>query len=133
MRLRHAAGSRSPWPARTCVASRSSTSSPSVVPWLGTTASAGRLYALPNTVPPKPGLVRVGAGDEQLLIELDVWALPPDGFGTFVASIPAPLCIGTVQLADSFRHLGVPVRTRCARQRDRHHVVWRLAGLPDGI
>lgn len=69
--------------------------------WLGTTASADtyRLYALPNTVPPKPGLVRVGAGDGTA-IELDVWALPPDGFGTFVDSIPAPLCIGTVELAD---------------------------------
>jgi allophanate hydrolase len=69
--------------------------------WLGTTASADsyRLYALPNTVPPKPGLVRVGAG-HGTSIELDVWALPPDGFGTFVASIPAPLCIGTVELAD---------------------------------
>ena len=69
--------------------------------WLGTTTSADayRLYALPNTVPPKPGLVRVGAG-HGTAIELDVWALPPDGFGTFVASIPAPLCIGTVELAD---------------------------------
>jgi allophanate hydrolase len=69
--------------------------------WLGTTASADtyRLYALPNTVPPKPGLVRVGVG-HGTAIELDVWALPPDAFGTFVASIPAPLCIGTVELSD---------------------------------
>ena len=27
-------------------------------------------------------------------------ALPADGFGRFVAAIPAPLCIGTLRLAD---------------------------------
>lgn len=69
--------------------------------WMGTTtsASAYRLYALPDTVPPKPGLVRVDAA-HGAPIELDVWALPPDCFGTFVESIPPPLCIGTVELVD---------------------------------
>ena len=33
-------------------------------------------------------------------IELEVWALPADGFGRFVAAVPAPLSIGTVTLAD---------------------------------
>lgn len=55
-----------------------------------------RLYALPGTQPPKPGMVRTpGAGAS---IEGEVWALPPDAFGRFVANIPAPLGIGKVAL-----------------------------------
>ena len=33
-------------------------------------------------------------------IAAEVWALPPDGFGRFVAAVPAPLCVGTLLLAD---------------------------------
>jgi allophanate hydrolase len=61
------------------------------------TASQYRLYAL-ETVPPKPGLVRVT--DDGVRIDGEVWRLPAAGFGTFVASIPAPMAIGTVALAD---------------------------------
>ena len=43
--------------------------------------------------------MRVGARDGAS-IAAEVWGLPDDGFGRFVASIPAPLCIGTVLLAD---------------------------------
>ncbi len=63
------------------------------------TASGYRLYALPGTVPPKPGLVRdpefTGSG-----IELEIWAVPTDRFGSFVAEVPAPLGIGTATLDD---------------------------------
>lgn len=62
------------------------------------TAAQYRLYALPGTVPPKPGLVRVPSGG--VAIELEVWALPAAAFGTFVAAIPAPLGIGKLQLED---------------------------------
>ena len=31
-------------------------------------------------------------------IEVEVWALDPAGFGSFVAEVPAPLAIGTVDL-----------------------------------
>ena len=31
---------------------------------------------------------------------MEVWALPPEGFGRFVAAIPSPLGIGTLRLAD---------------------------------
>ena len=62
------------------------------------TAAAYRLYALANTVPPKPGLVRVEQDGGE--IEVEVWKLKPAAFGQFVASIPAPLGIGTIQLAD---------------------------------
>jgi allophanate hydrolase len=61
------------------------------------TAPEYRLVALP-TDPPKPGLVRTGPGGAA--IETEVWRLPTDGFGSFVAAIPSPLAIGTVVLAD---------------------------------
>ncbi|HXJ22062.1 MAG TPA: allophanate hydrolase [Polyangia bacterium] len=61
------------------------------------TAPIYRLYALPNTTPPKPGLVRGESGGP---IELEVWALPPAAFGAFVAKIPAPLAIGRITLED---------------------------------
>jgi allophanate hydrolase len=58
-----------------------------------------KFYALKNTVPPKPGLVRVpgyvGPG-----IEVEVWALPADTVGTFVDAVPQPLSIGTLRLED---------------------------------
>jgi allophanate hydrolase len=63
------------------------------------TAAGYRLYALPGTTPPKPGMAHdpafAGPG-----IAVEVWALPPDAFGRFVAAIPAPLGIGKVTLAD---------------------------------
>jgi allophanate hydrolase len=61
------------------------------------TAPGYRLYALAGTVPPKPGLVR----DESFEgpgIELEVWAMPEDQFGGFVAAVPAPLGIGSATL-----------------------------------
>lgn len=63
------------------------------------TAAQYRLYALPGTVPPKPGLVRVTDGTG-VAVEVEVWLLPPGAFGAFVAAIPAPLGIGKVQLDD---------------------------------
>lgn len=61
------------------------------------TAPGYRLYALAGTLPPKPGLVRdsdfAGPG-----IEVEVWAMPQDQFGTFVAAIPPPLGIGSAAL-----------------------------------
>lgn len=63
------------------------------------TAPDYRLYALPGTVPPKPGLLRVAKGKgEKIAVEL--WALSAEAFGTFVAGIPAPLGIGTLRLDD---------------------------------
>ena len=56
-----------------------------------------RCYALANTAPPKPGLVRE-PGYEGQGIALEVWAVPADQFGSFVAAVPPPLAIGSVQL-----------------------------------
>lgn len=61
------------------------------------TAPAYRLHALATT-PPKPGLVRVPTGGAS--IEVEVWSLSPAGFGAFVAEIPPPLGIGTLELED---------------------------------
>jgi allophanate hydrolase len=63
------------------------------------TAACYRLYALPGTVPPKPGLLRV-APDAGAAIAVEVWEMPASAFGSFVALIPAPLCVGTLALAD---------------------------------
>jgi allophanate hydrolase len=64
-----------------------------------TTAPHYRLYALPGTVPPKPGLQRVADGQgERILVE--IWEVPVEHYGSFVALVPAPLCIGTLALDD---------------------------------
>jgi allophanate hydrolase len=63
------------------------------------TAPHYRLFALGGTVPPKPGLLRVKNG-EGAAIELEIWALSDAAFGRFVANIPRPLSIGTLELAD---------------------------------
>jgi allophanate hydrolase len=63
------------------------------------TAAGYRLYALDSTMPPKPGLVR----DERFQgpgIEVEVWAVPENHFGSFVAGVPAPLGIGNAVLED---------------------------------
>jgi allophanate hydrolase len=58
-----------------------------------------RFFALAGGPPRRPGLLRVAAGAGHA-IAAEVWAVPPDGFGRFVAAIPAPLCIGTLLLED---------------------------------
>jgi allophanate hydrolase len=63
------------------------------------TARHYRLYALDGAEPARPGLLRVRNGGGAA-IELEVWALPHDAFGCFVARVPPPLSIGTVELAD---------------------------------
>jgi allophanate hydrolase len=61
------------------------------------TAPAYRLFALPTT-PPKPGLVRAGAGESGYRIEVEVWELAHAAFGEFVARIPGPLGVGAIEL-----------------------------------
>ncbi len=62
------------------------------------TAPAYRLYALPDTSPPKPGLQRCAQGGHA--IEVEVWDMPMAALGSFLALIPAPLGLGSVELAD---------------------------------
>ncbi|KGT88442.1 allophanate hydrolase [Erwinia typographi] len=61
------------------------------------TAACYRLYALANTKPPKPGLAK---GSDGAAIVVELWDIPLARFGEFVAEIPAPLGIGTLELAD---------------------------------
>ena len=63
------------------------------------TAAHYRLYALPGTTPLKPGLLRVAPG-QGAAIALEIWEMPLAHYGSFVALIPAPLGIGTLELGD---------------------------------
>ncbi len=60
------------------------------------TAPHYKFYALPDGK--RPGLIRVASGGASIACE--VWELPATAFGSFVAGIPAPLGIGSVQLED---------------------------------
>jgi allophanate hydrolase len=62
-----------------------------------TTAPTYRLYAMADSVPPKPALVHAADG---AAIALEVYELGLAEFGSFVAEVPPPLAIGTVTLAD---------------------------------
>jgi allophanate hydrolase len=53
-----------------------------------------RLYDLADG---RPGLIRDGHG---ACIAVEVWDMPLAGFGSFVAQVPSPLGIGTLELAD---------------------------------
>ncbi len=68
------------------------------------TAPRYHLYALPGTTPPKPGLLRVAAGDggatDGAAIEVEVWRIERARFGEFFARVPPPLCLGTIELED---------------------------------
>lgn len=65
------------------------------------TAPCYRLYALPDGK--RPGLVRDSGG---AAIEVEIWELPLTEFGGFVAEIPPPLGIGTLELADGAKVQG---------------------------
>ncbi|MDQ0194163.1 allophanate hydrolase [Paenibacillus wynnii] len=62
-----------------------------------TTAAQYRMVRLEGATP-KPGLLKVLRGGDSL--SLEVWTMPSTSFGTFVASIPAPLGIGRITLMD---------------------------------
>jgi allophanate hydrolase len=64
------------------------------------TAPHYRLYALPATTPPKPGMIRVLPPETGHAIEVEVWSIPAATYGAFVAGVPSPLSIGTIALDD---------------------------------
>lgn len=61
------------------------------------TAPNYRLYAMADSIPPKPALVHSEDGDA---ISVEVYELGVAEFGSFVVEVPPPLAIGTVTLAD---------------------------------
>lgn len=90
------------------------------------TAGDYRLFALPNTTPPKPGLVREpGFAGDGLAVEL--WELPPAAFAEFVARIPAPLGIGKVTLDDGSSVSGFLCEAHAlgGAEEITHHGGWR--------
>ncbi len=62
------------------------------------TIASYKFYALPGGPPFRPGLVRVPAGGAS--VDVEVWSVPAEQFGSFVAGIPAPLGVGKVDLED---------------------------------
>ena len=61
------------------------------------TAPNYRLFAIADSVPPKPALVH---SEEGAAIKVEVYELDIAEFGSFVVEVPAPLAIGNVTLAD---------------------------------
>ena len=61
-------------------------------------AKSYRLFALPNTTPPKPGLVK--STSNGAAIDLEVYAMPVSEVGSFLGLIPAPLGLGNIELDD---------------------------------
>jgi len=66
---------------------------------ISTTQSAPRykLFALAGGPPKRPAMLRDENGQA---IEVEVWRLPIETVGSFLAGIPAPLGLGQVELAD---------------------------------
>ncbi len=57
-----------------------------------------KLLALPGGPPQRPGMIRVGQGGHA--IEVEIWNMPYENMGSFLAGIPHPLGLGKVELAD---------------------------------
>ena len=57
------------------------------------------LYALEGGPPFRPGLIRNSNGSGKS-IDVEVWAMPKQAMGSFMAGIPSPLAIGTVEIED---------------------------------
>ncbi len=90
------------------------------------TAPCYRLHALSGTHPPKPGLIRVDP-EQGCSIEIEVWAIPMNEYGAFVAEVPSPLGIGTLTLQDGTTVQGFLCEA-CALQDAvdiSHHGGWR--------
>jgi allophanate hydrolase len=57
-----------------------------------------KLIALPGGPPERPGMLRQQEGGTA--IEVEVWQMPAEHFGSFLAGIPHPLGLGKVELDD---------------------------------
>jgi allophanate hydrolase len=68
------------------------------------TAPFYRLFRLPGGTVARPGMVRIAEGGAAIAGE--IWRLPTESVGAFLASIPQPLGLGDVVLADGRRLKG---------------------------
>lgn len=66
-------------------------------------APSYRFYALAGGPPARPGMIRAEDGAS---IRVEVWELPAETVGSFVAGIPAPLGVGRLELADGSDVMG---------------------------
>ncbi|MFI6655692.1 allophanate hydrolase [Streptomyces sp. NPDC050523] len=89
-----------------------------------TTAPVYGLHAL-QTTPPKPGLVYVGEGGAE--IETEIWHLPATGLGRLLATLPHPMTLGSVELADGTRAPGFLCEPSALQNAEdiTHHGSWR--------
>ncbi|MDR7158197.1 allophanate hydrolase [Arthrobacter sp. BE255] len=73
--------------------------------WAGPvrTAARYRMVSL-DTVPPKPGVYRAEDGGAQLVGER--WLVSEAGLGAFLAALPEPMLLGSMELADGSRAVG---------------------------
>lgn len=62
------------------------------------TAACYRMYALAGGPPFRPGLIH--DADNGAPIDVEIWSVPADQFGSFVAGIPAPLGIGKIKVSN---------------------------------
>jgi len=73
------------------------------------TAPTYRLYAIADSVPPKPALVH---SEDGAAIKVEVYELGMAEFGSFTAEVPTPLAIGNVTLADGSSVKGFVAESR---------------------
>ena len=85
-----------------------------------------QLLALPGGPPQRPGMIRVEQGGRA--IEVEVWSMPREHFGSFLAGIPHPLGLGKVELEDGSWETGFICEGYIAQQsRDISHFGgWRV-------
>lgn len=90
------------------------------------TAPDYALFELQGMNPPRPGLVCVGE-NRGVSIETEIWSLCERAFGSFVAAVPPPMCIGTVRLKDGRRVKGFLCEEHATRKANpiSVHGGWR--------
>ena len=81
------------------------------------TAALYRLYALEGPPQSRPAMVRDAENGRAIAVE--IWSLPIENFGAFVASIPAPLGIGKVALSDGRQVSGFICAANTIGEKDR--------------
>ncbi|WP_298930260.1 allophanate hydrolase [uncultured Ramlibacter sp.] len=90
------------------------------------TAPDYKFFALPGTTPPKPGLLRVAPGTGAR-IALEIWEMPLQHYGSFVALIAAPLGIATLALegGGSVQGFVCEAQATAGAQDISHFAGWR--------
>lgn len=90
------------------------------------TAARYRMVSL-DTEPPKPGVYRAEDGGAELVGER--WLVSQAGMGAFLAALPEPMLLGSIQLADGSRAVGFACDAVAATQGEdiTHYGDWLAA------